>query len=150
MKHLLILIILLVTVTVNSQALNPFQEILLNQNRTQNSIKGTTQESKKRFYYAIEAAKKGNVQAQYDLAMMYARGVVVAKNERLAFGWFHKAARAGSVQAKYMMGISFNQGRGVRAEKHLARYWFKLAAKAGHPRAGQYLALLERNGGYRG
>ena len=90
-------------------------------------------------------ANRGNIQAQFDLAMAYARGVGVPRDESKAFYWFHKSARGGHTLAKYYMGISFLQGRGVRRDIHLARYWFKLAAKAGHREAIFHLSRIEKS-----
>ena len=97
------------------------------------------------FIFAKNAAAKGNVRAQFDLAMMYSKGNGVRKNEKLAFNYFHKAARNNSIEAKFQMGLNFAQGRGVKKQKQLAKYWFKLAAKAGHSRAMAHLASLEKS-----
>ncbi|NPA61166.1 MAG: sel1 repeat family protein [Epsilonproteobacteria bacterium] len=99
----------------------------------------------KKVFFAQRAAKKGNVQAQFDLAIAYATGNGIEKDETKAFYWFHKSARAGHVEAKYYMGVSFLQGRGVRKDAHLARYWFKQASKAGHKKAIFYLARVEKS-----
>ncbi len=108
--------------------------------KTAPKIKGAS----KKFFYAKEAAAKGNARAQFDLAMMYLNGNGVAQNERLAFHYFHKAARNNLVEAKFQMGLSFSKGRGVRKQAQLARYWFKLAVKAGHPKAMAHLASIEQ------
>ena len=136
MKHLTILSLLLTLISTFAQATNPFNNI-----NTSKSIK-TLQQSK--YIYAKQASKNGHREAQFDLAIMYATGDGVEKNEREAFKWFHKSARNGHTEAKYLMGVSFNQGRGVRQQKELARYWFKLAAKAGHAKAIYQLALIEK------
>lgn len=130
MKQLLLILAL----TTFSLATNPFQTILGDSYPKQNS----------KYFYAKKAAEKGNVNAQFDLAMMYGTGSEVKKNERTAFNWLHKSALNGHVQAKYLMGISFQQGTGVRVQKELARYWFKKAAKAGHLKAIFRLAKIER------
>ena len=95
------------------------------------------------FLFAKRAADKGNVRAQFDLAMMYLAGNGVRKNEQLAFKYFHTAARNNSVEAKFQMGLNFSEGRGVKKQEQLAKYWFKLASKSGHPTAMAHLASLE-------
>ena len=70
------------------------------------SAKVTALDSKK-FFYANKAANKGNVKAQFDLAMMYASGRGVQKNEKIAFNWFHKSARNNYAPAKHYMGLNF-------------------------------------------
>jgi TPR repeat protein len=99
----------------------------------------------KKFFYATRAAKNGNAKAQFDLAIMYATGRGVQKNERIAFNWFHKSARNNYAPAKHYMGISFLQGRGVREQKELARYWFRLASKQGYKASATYLSKIDAN-----
>ena len=142
MKTLLIAILLLTTtISLSAKTTDLYQHaraVRLAQSHQQNVKNGS-----KKLYFATRAAKAGNPRAQFDLAIMYATGRGVKKDERLAFNWFHKAARNGNRDAMYYMGVSFQQGRGVRANPHLARYWFKLASKAGHPRAIYQLARVE-------
>ena len=96
-----------------------------------------------RFSQAQQAAKRGNPQAEFDLAMMYAKGEGVAKDPREAFNLFHRAARKGHVDAKYCMAVNFDKGYGVIKQKELARHWYGIAAKAGHRGAKQRLAQLD-------
>jgi TPR repeat protein len=137
MKHLL----LILAFTIFSFASNPFDTLTQSHTPKSKSIKT---KSSKRFYYAYQSALKGNINAQFDVAMMYGTGSNVEKNERKAFNWLHKAAYNGHVEAKYLMGVSFKQGTGVRVQKDLARYWFRKAAKAGHTKAIFQLAELEK------
>jgi len=141
MKHLL-LILALTTLTFAS---NPFDTMGENYKANSTTSKNTQTEGSKKFYFAHKAALKGNINAQFDLAMMYGTGSEVRKDERKAFNWLHKAAFNGHLEAKYLMGVSFKQGTGVRVQKELARYWFKKAAKAGHPKAMFQLAKIERS-----
>jgi len=59
----------------------------------------TVNRTSQKFKFAQEAAKRGDARAQFDLAMMYQRGEVVTKNEKLAFKYFHKAARQNHAEA---------------------------------------------------
>ena len=144
MKTLIIAILLLTsTMSLSARTTDMYQHARdmrlasLNQQNVKNGSK--------KLFFATRAAKRGNVQAQFDLAMMYASGNGVAKNESVAFAWFHKAARNGHTEAKYYMGLSFLQGRGVKQQLHLARYWFKLASKAGHSKAIYHLSQVEKS-----
>ncbi len=130
-------IILILMLTTFSFASNPFDTL------TQSHI--SEKKPSRRFQFAYKMALKGNINAQFDVAMMYGTGSNVEKNERKAFTWLHKAAYNGHVEAKYLMGVSFKQGTGVRVQKELARYWFRKAAKAGHAKALLQLAELERD-----
>ena len=110
-------------------------------NRT-SRVKISTVDTRK-FFYATRAAKSGNAKAQFDLAIMYATGRGVQKNEKIAFNWFHKSARKNYAAAKHYMGLSFLQGRGVRKQKELARYWFRLAVKQGYRASASYLSNID-------
>ena len=140
MKTILV-IILLITISLNLHARTTslYQHTRYIRMTPQQNI-----QNNKKLFYALRAAKAGNPKAQFDLAIMYAIGRGVRKNEREAFNWFHKSARGGNIEAKYYMGISFEQGRGVRANPHLARYWFKQAVKSGHPKAIYHLSKVEK------
>jgi len=130
------IILLLALITTISLIANPFE----NMREGNYQVQYVSQ----KFVYAKRAAVRGNVRAQFDLGLMYARGEGVQKNEREAFHWFHKAARNNHVEAKFYMGLSFEQGRGVKKQAQLARYWFKIASKAGHRKAMAHLASIER------
>jgi len=138
----LLFIILLITISLNLDAktTNLYQHARYIRMTSQQNI-----QNNKKLFFALRAAKAGNPKAQFDLAVMYATGRGVRKNEREAFHWFHKSARAGNIEAKYYMGISFEQGRGVRANPHLARYWFKQALQSGHPKAIYHLSRIEKS-----
>ena len=97
-----------------------------------------------KFAQAQRAAKRGNPNAEFDLAMMYATGDGVEKNPRVAFNLFHRAARKGHLGAKYCMGVNFEKGLGVIKQPELARHWYGIAAKAGHKQAQYKLAQLSQ------
>ncbi len=145
MKQLLLTITLLSASINMSVASSPFQSLVTRPHPTDITIiKQVTAPKHNQFFYAKRAAQAGNVQAKYDLAMMYALGKGVKKDPRKAFNLFHEAARKGHVAAKYCMGVNFEKGIGVKRQYELARYWFKLAAKAGHPYASQRLSSLKK------
>jgi TPR repeat protein len=142
MKTLLIAIILLATANLKASTTNMYNHT--RDMRTSSLAQQNVKNGSKKLFFATRAAKNGNVQAQFDLAVMYATGNGVRKNEAIAFEWFHKAALNNHTEAKYYMGLSFLQGRGVKRQPHLARQWFKRASKAGHPKASFHLAKLEK------
>ena len=155
MKKIILIFISIPIITLTAQA-NSFyeriytlktQQVYDKQYRSMNS-RGLSLDSKK-FFYANRAAKNGNAKAQFDLAIMYATGRGVQKNEKIAFNWFHKSARNNNAIAKHYMGLSFLQGRGVRKEIQLARYWFRLAKNQGYTPSAHYLNRLEETSGRR-
>ena len=143
MKTLLIAILLLTTtISLTARTTNMYnntrdmRQASLNHHNVKNGSN--------KLFFAMRAAKKGHAVAQFDLAVMYATGNGVQKNEREAFNWFHKAALNNHTEAKYYMGLSFLQGRGVKKQPHLARQWFKRAAKDGHSKAVFHLSQIEK------
>lgn len=142
MKKILLLLLIVSSIQLTANSNNFYRP---NQNTHMQRVhyQLSHQDLAKKLFFAQRAAKNGNPKAQFDLAMMYATGQGVRKNERMAFNLFHKAARNNNVDAKYYMGLSFLLGKGVRKQPELARYWFKLAAKQGHIKARQYLFQME-------
>jgi TPR repeat protein len=142
MKTLItITLILITTLSLNAKTTNLYnhaRDARLSSLDSKNVKNGS-----KKLFFAKRAAKKGNPKAQFDLAIIYAKGEIVKRDERAAFKWFHKSAKGGNIEAKYYMGLSFLQGRGVKKDIHLARHWFKQAVKAGHKRATIYLGKVE-------
>jgi len=160
-KKIILIFISIPIITLTAQANSFYERILvlkdqekgeLNTQQYQNKIvpvykKRTVRSSSldsKKFFYANRAAINGNPKAQFDVAIMYAMGKGVQKNERMAFNWFHKSARNNNALAKHYMGLSFFEGRGVRKQMHLAKYWFKLASKQGYRKSHGYLVQVER------
>lgn len=148
MKKILLLLLIVSSIQLTANSNNFYTP---NQNTHMQRIhyQLSRQDLAKKLFFAKRAAKNGNPKAQFDLAMMYATGQGVQKNERIAFNLFHKAARNNYTEAKYYMGLSFLKGKGVKKQPELARYWFKLAAKQGHTKALQYLSQMERSSSYR-
>lgn len=134
MKNIILLLTLLTSLNFGS---NPF-ETLGNFKNIQ-----PTHTEKKSFNYIHSFAKKGNSNAQFDLALLYLNGDGVKKDMRRAFKWFHRAARKNHVEAKFQMGLNFLNARGVKRNSSLAAYWFKLSSKNGHKLARKYLANLD-------
>lgn len=102
-------------------------------------------------------ARKGDMEAQYDLGVAYARGEGVKRNWRLAKAWFKasalqghpigmwkcsctpeaedrfpwilKAAEAGFVFAQWEVGTMYQYGEGVAQDFQKAIPWFQKAAE---------------------
>ncbi len=51
-----------------------------------------------------QKANDGDAQAQFDLALCYANGTAIEKNEELAFDWHKKAAEQGWDDARNSFG----------------------------------------------
>lgn len=82
-------------------------------------------------------AQNGDMDAQYNLGLLYMKGLGVGLDERKALEWFHKSAHQGNTDAMYNIGVMFYEGKGAYRSDQSAVEWWKLAADGGNPN-GQY------------
>lgn len=91
-------------------------------------------------------AREGNVNAQYNLGRMYAKGKGVSRDFAKAVHWFRKAADQGYVSAQYNLGVMYDNGQGVDKSYTDAIQWYHKAADQGHPKAQFSLGFMNANG----
>lgn len=84
-----------------------------------------------------ERAAHGDAQAQYAMALRYARGDGVPRDAAQAARWFAAAARNGNRRAANDLGVDYAQGSGKPQNFAAARHWLLRAAAAGSA-LGQY------------
>jgi TPR repeat protein len=70
-------------------------------------------------------------QSQYDIGVMYFKGIGVEKNYAIAYRWFYMAANQGHARAQNDMAVLLSKGLGVRQNKPEAYVWFIRAAEQG-------------------
>ena len=87
------------------------------------------------------AAEKGHAGAQFNLALRYAKGQGIDRNDAEAAKWVALAATQGHVLAQYNLGIMYANGRGVPRNDAEAVKWYRLAAEQGYALAQSSLAL---------
>ena len=87
-------------------------------------------------------AVSGDPAAQYELAVRYADGTLLARDLKLSKEWFEKAAAKGVVPAQYRLGAMYERGIGVPKDSGQAKVWYQRAADAGNARAMHNLAVL--------
>ncbi len=102
---------------------------------------------------AFEAGRRnaavGNVQAQFDVGVMYLKGIGTKKNFEKAYEFFSKAeqsnhsgAKEQAAEAAYQAGVEASAG--FNQKNHLK--WFKQAADNGHTQAAYQLAgIFQQN-----
>ncbi|MEO8274597.1 MAG: hypothetical protein ABI639_00145 [Thermoanaerobaculia bacterium] len=99
---------------------------------------------------ALEAAaKKGNAQAQYDLALelMYGEDVdPKTRDAAAAMGWLRRAAEQGHLEAQKDLGTNYSLGIGVAPDAAEAAHWYSKAADQGDAEARFYLAVAYEQG----
>jgi len=89
------------------------------------------------------AADGGDVEAQTRLALMYAKGISVEKDEARSADLYRKAAMAGYAPAQAELGYLYSIGRGVPKDQDEDIYWTCEAAAQGNRRAIRNLAIKQ-------
>ena len=86
----------------------------------------------------------GNIDAVFNLAMCYYRGIGTEKNVQEALKWFKNAAEQGDDQAMYNIAITYHDGLEVSRDMNEAQKWYMRAASKGNQRAITELQKLGR------
>src|ERR1700721_3958368 len=73
------------------------------------------------------AADKGQAEAQYDLGLLYAKGLGVQRDLQVAQQWYEAAAAQGNAQAEYSLGQMYAQGWGIPADQASTLRWMEMA-----------------------
>lgn len=74
--------------------------------------------------HLTDAADLGNAEAQMALGWEYYDGVILNKDDAVAFEWFRKAADQGMPKAKFQVGYMYAHGIGVPKSKAEAEMWY--------------------------
>ena len=90
-------------------------------------------------------ADQGVGQAQYNLALLYARGQGTDRDSAKAAQLFESAANQGLVEAQYNLGLAYLNGTGVQKSEDTAISWFQKAAELGDPNAADNLGTVLEN-----
>jgi uncharacterized protein len=87
-------------------------------------------------------AEEGDVDAQYNLGIIYYHGEGVSRNFEQALVWFHKAAEQNDADAQYTLGFMYGRGEGVKKDHDQSVVWFTRAADQGHTGAAEILEKM--------
>ena len=90
----------------------------------------------------LAAANEGHADAQFNVALMYERGIGVGKDEKEAFVWYGKAASQESAAAQFNLGVLYENGRGTKIDFAKANEWYRKASVQGDARAMGNLGML--------
>ncbi|HDP24013.1 MAG TPA: sel1 repeat family protein [Deltaproteobacteria bacterium] len=93
----------------------------------------------------LHKASTGDVDAQYNLGILYYHGEGIPKNYEEALKWFLLAAEQDDADAQYNLGFMFGRGEGVPKDRDKSMTWFKRAAQQGHESAKEVLEKMLRN-----
>jgi|OM-RGC.v1.000325242 TPR repeat protein len=93
-----------------------------------------------------ESAIQGVPNAQYNLGVLYERGLGLPQDDTRALLWYHSAAEQGHPLAQYNLGVLYSAGRGIPLSYTESARWFRRAAERGVPAAAYNLAVLTESG----
>ena len=87
-----------------------------------------------------DAAKQGDVRAQYMLGVIFSMDDV--QNYKEALKWHAKAAEQNFASAQFQIGRMYSRGKGVLEDDEKTICWFKKAADQGHRDAQYHMGEL--------
>ncbi|MCI0701156.1 MAG: serine/threonine-protein kinase [Planctomycetia bacterium] len=108
--------------------------------------RGVPQDFVKAREWYEKAAAQGNVNAQNNLGVLYARGEGVEQDYAKAREWYEKAAEQGHAPAQFNLGGLYAAGQGVPQDYVKAREWYEKAAEQNHASAQSNLGRLYKYG----
>jgi uncharacterized protein len=76
-------------------------------------------------------AEQGDALAQYNLGLMYGKGLGVTQDPKAALLWYTLAAEQGHAKAQYNLGLKYALGQGVIQDNVYAHMWWNIAASSG-------------------
>ena len=82
------------------------------------------QDYKNAYRWLSRAARKGRVEAQYNLGILYMQGLSIDHNPKESTRWFKEAGKQGHAKAQFNTGLAYLNGYGIRQCKQSAKDWF--------------------------
>ena len=89
---------------------------------------------------------QNDAETQYQLGLMYERGIKVKQDYKKAFECYEKATNQGYIEAQYKLALLYYNGQGVEQNFLKAFESFEQLANQKHAEAQNMLALLYYNG----
>jgi uncharacterized protein len=94
----------------------------------------------------LAGAEQGHSDSQFNVALMYERGIGVGKDEKEAVVWYGKAAAQGNAAAQFNLGVLYENGRGTEIDFAKANEWYRKASAQGDALAIGNLGMLYLRG----
>jgi TPR repeat protein len=98
------------------------------------------------FKEMLPLAEKGNLDAQFHIAMMYYDGLGVKKDRSISVAWLTKGAIRGDMYAQTSLADKYFFGVGVEKNDKTAVKWYTESAEQGHGMAQVSLGRMYDNG----
>lgn len=92
------------------------------------------------------SADTGDADSQFNVALMFEKGMGVAKDEKEAVVWYGKSAALGNSAAQFNLGVMYENGRGTAVDFAKAHEWYRKASVQGDPLAIGNLGMLYLRG----
>ncbi len=93
----------------------------------------------------LPLAELGDVEAQFNLGVMYDEGAGVDQDLAIAADWYQKAAEQGFIDAQANLALMYYRGQGVPRDHEKATDWFRKAASQGDQESADYLKQIHRH-----
>ena len=90
----------------------------------------------------LAAAKDGHADSQFNVALMYEKGIGVGKDEKEAVVWYGRSASQGNAGAQFNLGVLYEHGRGTKVDFAKANEWYRKASVQGDALAIGNLGML--------
>jgi TPR repeat protein len=90
----------------------------------------------------LAAAKQGHADSQFNVALMYEKGIGVGKDEKKAVVWYGKSALQGNPAAQFNLAVLYENGRGTKVDFAKANEWYRKASVQGDALAIGNLGML--------
>jgi TPR repeat protein len=90
----------------------------------------------------LAAATEGHADSQFNVALMYEKGIGVGKDEKEAVVWYGRSASQGNAAAQFNLGVLYEHGRGTPVDFAKANEWYRKAAVQGDALAIGNLGML--------
>lgn len=91
-------------------------------------------------------ARVGNRVAQFQMGQFHQHGIVVAKNDKLAYAWYKQSAELNFVKAEYNLALMSLYGQGVDVSYRKGLFWLNRAAFKGNHFAQYALGRIYQKG----
>jgi len=93
----------------------------------------------------MKSEKSGDSTSPFGLAELYARGLCVKKNERLASRWYLTAAQRGNPRARAEIGLRYAYGKGVEPNPFKAYVWMSISSATAGGWEKDFVSTVEKN-----
>jgi TPR repeat protein len=107
-----------------------------------NGENGSEMDAEEAAYWFNRAAENGNIEAQYNLGLLYLKGEGVEKDPQKGIRLLQKAASAGSSDAQNSLGLLYLNGEGVKKDPQKGKRLLEQAAESGNVDAQNNLGML--------